>query len=104
MSRIEPPPLGTPTPGGGSPMPTMTQTPKLAATRVQRGPCSKPMNILFNTLLRLTNKRCKFKDRVMLYRIIDIIADRDFKTMGRLVVRAALLVGAAFFGWLVMAE
>ena len=40
----------------------------------------------------------------MWYSLIDIITDRDFKAMGRLVVRAALLVGAAFCGWLVMAE
>jgi len=40
----------------------------------------------------------------MWYSLIDIIADRDFKMLGRLVVRAALLMGATFFGWLVLAE
>jgi len=40
----------------------------------------------------------------MWYSLIDIIKDRDFRAMGRLVVRAALLVGSAFCGWLVLAE
>jgi len=38
----------------------------------------------------------------MLYRIIDIIADRDLAAMGRLVGVMALLVIAALLGWLVI--
>jgi len=38
----------------------------------------------------------------MWYWIHDIIADRDFRAMGLLVI--ALLVGAALLGWLVMAQ
>jgi hypothetical protein len=35
----------------------------------------------------------------MLYRIIDIIADRDFAAMGRLVMVVVLLAIAALLGW-----
>jgi hypothetical protein len=35
----------------------------------------------------------------MLYRIIDIIADRNFAAIGRLIVVAVLLVIAASLGW-----
>ena len=35
----------------------------------------------------------------MLYWIIDIIADRNFEAIGRLVVVAVLLVIAALLGW-----
>ena len=40
----------------------------------------------------------------MLYRIVDIIADRDPKAVGRLVVvLMASLLAVALLGWLVMA-
>ncbi|HJY80955.1 MAG TPA: hypothetical protein VKK81_07730 [Candidatus Binatia bacterium] len=38
----------------------------------------------------------------MLYRIIDIIADRDLAAMGRLVGVMALFMVAALLGWLIM--
>jgi hypothetical protein len=40
----------------------------------------------------------------MMYRIIDIIADRDFEAMASVVAVIALLVGAALLGWLIMAS
>jgi len=40
----------------------------------------------------------------MLFRIIDIIADRDLEAMASLAVIATLVMGAAFFGWLIMAK
>jgi hypothetical protein len=63
------------------------------------------MNISFNTLLRPVqrDKRgIEDEERVMWYRIIDIIADRDLSALGRLAVAVTLLVIAALLGWLVI--